>query len=88
MLDNGQRKRAGDLVVVRLSGEHHLIRYGLVAGKRTGNAVQRNRIKRRLRAAVATVGIPTGYDYVFIAGAEIAAVDFATLQSWVAEATS
>lgn len=88
VLDNGQRKRAGDLVAVRLSGESHHFRYGLVTGKRTGNAVQRNRIRRRLKAAVSTVGIPTGYDYVFIAGASIATVDFAILQAWVVKATT
>ena len=86
ILDNGSRQRVGDLVVAKSAGLPDLARYGLVAGKRTGNAVQRNRIKRRLRAVVATVGLPAGYDYVLVAGAQVSSVDFATLKAWVSEA--
>ena len=47
-----------------------MIRVGFTATKRIGNAVVRNRAKRRLRALARTVlpqyGLP-GYDYVFIA---------------------
>lgn len=47
-----------------------LIRAGFTATKRIGNAVARNRAKRRLRAIARSVlpqyGLP-GYDYVFIA---------------------
>lgn len=52
-----------------VSGEP-LIRVGFTATKRIGNAVVRNRAKRRLRALARCVlpqyGLP-GYDYVFIA---------------------
>ena len=45
------------------------IRYGLTCSKRVGNAVKRNRAKRRLRALVNDI-IPTkgfkGWDYVLI----------------------
>lgn len=45
------------------------IRFGLTASKKTGNAVTRNRIRRRLRA-LAKALLPqygqTGYDYVMI----------------------
>jgi len=45
------------------------IRFGLTASKKTGNAVTRNRIRRRLRALALSV-LPqygqTGYDYVMI----------------------
>jgi len=57
-----------------------------VAGKRTGTAVQRNRIKRRLRATISAASLPVGFDYVFLAGAEVAAIDFATLKGWVDKA--
>ena len=50
--------------------ERALIRAGFTATKRIGNAVQRNRAKRRMREA-ARLLLPAharpGYDYVFIA---------------------
>ena len=70
-------------MVVRSPGQPNLVRYGLVAGKRIGNAVQRNRIKRRLRVAVAAARIEAGFDYVLIPTAEVADVPFGTLVEWV-----
>jgi ribonuclease P protein component len=55
----------------------------VVAGKRTGNAVQRNRIKRRLRAAIEITGLPAGSDFVLLAGPEVATVKFDTLLAWL-----
>ena len=46
------------------------VRIGFTATKKVGNAVARNRAKRRLRALADTVLIPNGrpdYDYVLIA---------------------
>ncbi len=49
--------------------EPAVIRVGFTATKTVGNAVIRNRVKRRLRAAIAqlmpVLGVP-GYDYVCI----------------------
>ena len=48
-------------------------RVGFTASKKVGNAVKRNRAKRRLRAAVREVmidGAAPGHDYVVIARAE------------------
>ena len=44
-------------------------RLTVVAGKRVGNAVSRNRAKRRLRAAVRESGMPAGRDAVLVAKA-------------------
>jgi ribonuclease P protein component len=44
-------------------------RFGFTVTKRMGNAVIRNRIKRRLREAVCKVAMPhvrTGHDYVIV----------------------
>ncbi len=42
-------------------------RFGFMVSKRTGNAVVRNRIKRRLREMVRRSRVKVGWDAVFIA---------------------
>jgi len=59
---------------------------GLVAGRRVGGAVTRNRAKRRLRAVLDRLEIAEGYDYAVVASPEVATASFATLQAWVAAA--
>jgi ribonuclease P protein component len=41
-------------------------RYGFIVSKRLGNAVVRNRVRRRLRACLNTVKPLPGYDILFI----------------------
>lgn len=47
-------------------------RFGFSVSKRIGNAVVRNRVKRRLRELVRQMHIPDGWDIVFIARAPLA----------------
>lgn len=50
--------------------DQSLIRFGFTITKKLGNAVVRNRIRRRLKAAVATVThdqTVAGFDYVIVA---------------------
>ncbi len=65
------------------------IRVGLTATRKIGNAVVRNRAKRRLRAAAAAVlplsGRP-GNDYVLVARAGTLTRDFASLKEDLAAA--
>ena len=72
------RRRAAPGLVLQAApmpeadAEQGLVRVGYTASRRIGNAVQRNRAKRRLRAAVAHVmpaSAQCGCDYVVIARA-------------------
>lgn len=68
MLRRG-RRRAGDLVVVHVHvrDDDDPGRATAVASRKVGGAVQRNRAKRVLRAAAATVGLPAGVDVALVA---------------------
>ena len=57
------------LVLITLPNELEISRFGVSAGRSVGGAVQRNRAKRRLRAALARLvpAIRNGYDLVFLA---------------------
>jgi ribonuclease P protein component len=48
--------------------------------------VQRNRIRRRLRAAIGDADVPVGFDYVLIPDQEVGAAAYADLVGWVAAA--
>jgi ribonuclease P protein component len=68
VLRRGQR-RAGAFVVVHVRRRDTAAdgRVAVVASKRVGNAVARNRAKRVLRAAVAAHGVPHGVDLALVA---------------------
>jgi len=59
---------AGWLVVYACKNELEHNRLGLSASKRLGNAVIRNRLRRRLREAyrLSKAELPTGYDLVLV----------------------
>jgi ribonuclease P protein component len=51
----------------------------VVAGKKVGNAVARNRVKRRLRAALRLTELPTGWDVVVVGRPAVAVAPFVDL---------
>jgi len=64
------------------NGKERDVRIGFTVSRKVGNAVRRNRVKRRLRSVARTVlpqaGRP-GYDYVLIGRRDTAERDFADL---------
>lgn len=61
-------------------------RLGLIVSKQCGNAVTRNRIKRRLRHAANDLQLQPGTDYVIIASGQVADAPFTKLQGWLVRA--
>lgn len=78
------RSIATPLLTLNLvAGRRRRLRCGFVVGKQIGNAVRRNRVKRRVREAVrlALPMIASGFDLVFVARSpDLAIVPFATIQ--------
>jgi ribonuclease P protein component len=73
------------LYVAPQEGERGPSRSGFVVGRRVGNAVVRNRVKRRLREAVRAryAALAPGVDLVWIARPPIAAADFPAITAEV-----
>ncbi|MCK6418766.1 MAG: ribonuclease P protein component [Alphaproteobacteria bacterium] len=80
---SGRKWVSKSLILQIRPNEMNIIRVGYVVSKRVDqSAVKRNRIKRRLRAAVADVmpfGAAGGFDYVLIGRVETATRDYADL---------
>lgn len=57
------------IVLIKLPNPDGLLRIGVSAGKAVGNAVTRNRAKRRMRASLSELvkNIQPGWDLVFLA---------------------
>ena len=77
--NHGEKAISKGVIIQAVRGDGTDWRYGLTATKKVGNAVIRNRIKRRLRAIARQVLAPiamSGVDYVLIGRATTATTSF------------
>ncbi|MEE8457573.1 MAG: ribonuclease P protein component [Acidimicrobiia bacterium] len=86
MYRSAPRRRSGGITVLQARGESVTPHVGVVAGKSVGNAVQRNRAKRRLREAANKVDLESHTAYVVIASRDVLGVQFGELLNWFAAA--
>jgi len=85
--ERGQRWRSDLLILNALRrAPDDPARFGFVVSRRIGKAVVRNRVKRRLRAAIRrhVADITRGYDVVLIARPGIGEASFAAIAETVA----
>jgi ribonuclease P protein component len=83
----GTRRRVGGITVFAAPGEAGAPRVAIVAGRAVGNAVRRNRAKRRLREALRQVPLREGREYVVVASAAAVKAPFEALVTWARTAT-
>jgi ribonuclease P protein component len=78
------RSWAGKEVVIRaLLNNLEASRFGFVASRRVGNAVVRNRVRRRLKEIIRSISIKPGWDIIIIARVPAAEADFQNLSDTV-----
>jgi ribonuclease P protein component len=85
---SGLRTSAGGFVLqARLRGDDGGVRVGFTVSRQVGNAVERNRVRRRLREIVklagdveASEGMRNGHDYVLIGRRAALTLPFADIQ--------
>ncbi len=73
--------------MVRLPNSRGATQVGIVAGKKLGGAVTRNRVKRRLRAAIRQADLPPETDYVILPSGEVETIPFADLVEAISRAS-
>lgn len=83
MLATGRTRSDNYLVLKVAAGTSAVSRFGIIASKKVGGAVERNRIRRRLREILRREETKPGADVIFIARQPAQAAPFAALETSV-----
>ncbi|MGB5380424.1 MAG: ribonuclease P protein component [Acidimicrobiia bacterium] len=86
VLRTGETNHSGGITVIRTSAEIGPPQVGIVASRRVGNAVKRNRAKRRLREAMMRIELQPDTAYVVVAPAGAVGMEFDELTRRLREA--
>ena len=89
VFDEGHWRRLRPVAIgIYHRGDEDQTRFAFVAGRRVGNAVRRNRARRRMREALRSMMTETGpgADVVLAARQDTAEVDFRVLQAAIRNA--
>lgn len=79
----GKSKASDCLVTYAMKNRENICRIGITTSKKTGNAVERNRSRRVIRAAYSALepSISGSYDFVFVARSKTSRVKMQTVLS-------
>ena len=82
LMKNGVRLRGPFFLLATKANSLDIARVGYTVTKKQGNSVQRNRMKRRLRALAhgEEAAFRTGLDYVFLASSDLLNAPYTTLK--------
>ncbi|MBT8215134.1 MAG: ribonuclease P protein component [Acidimicrobiia bacterium] len=86
ILGSGSRHRVGGITLAIGPVDSPGPLVGLVAGRRVGSAVARNRAKRRIRAIMAGLSLRPGFGYVVVASPAVVTAPHDELVGWITTA--
>ena len=76
IIKNGKVIKNNLFVIYNIERKKDYNRYGISISKKIGNAVLRNKIKRRIKDIISKNSIKNGYDYVIIVRKEVGVLSF------------
>ena len=80
MYRRGRPYRSDLLIMRALRTDEPLSRFGFTVSRAIGNAVTRNRVRRRMREAIGSLDIASGWDIVFNSRVQIAQASYAQIR--------